>query len=69
MHIIKRSVIDFDIIRNKTLSHAPDAWVSYLARDGVFDDTVGYVWRNYPTSSAKKYLPIASNPASNDINK
>lgn len=58
MHIIRRNAITEEFIRKGTMSHEPDAWVNKLVPTGIFDDNVGYVWRNYAASSAKKHLPI-----------
>lgn len=53
MHIIHRSLIDYNYIMNLASPKTPDLWVGALVPHGVFDKKVGYVWRNYSTSSFK----------------
>lgn len=53
MHIIHRSVIDDNYIRNVVPRRTPDRWVENLVPQGVFDKNIGYVWRNYSTSGSR----------------
>lgn len=69
MHIIHRSLIDYDYIKNKVPPHAPDSWVLRLMPLGIFDKNIGYVWRSYAHSPAKRLLPMHSTSMSRDINK
>jgi len=53
MHIIHRSLIDDDFIRNKVPVRRPDSWVESLKPEGVYDNNIGYVWRRYPNSGSR----------------
>lgn len=49
IHIVHRDVIDYSYLESRKMDY-PDRWISRLTSGGVFDDTIGYVWRKYPSS-------------------
>ncbi|QDJ96484.1 hypothetical protein Xoosp13_298 [Xanthomonas phage Xoo-sp13] len=53
MHIIHRSLINYNLIRNEVPRRTPDRWVEMLTKQGVHVNSVGYVWREYSTSASR----------------
>lgn len=53
MHIVHRSILNYDYIRSGVEERTPDKWVEELAADGIHDPKVGYIWRVYPTSGSR----------------
>lgn len=53
MHIIHRSLLDYDLIRNRVPIRTPDRWVGMHAVNGVHVKSIGYVWREYSTSGSR----------------
>jgi hypothetical protein len=54
MHIVHRSILDYEMIESKAPIRRPDSWVEHLRNKGVFDDNVGYVWRRFDNSGSKR---------------